>query len=78
MEETNQHKPLLLESQGDVVVGKESQEEEDKQHRTFKPLFLESQEDIFVDEEESKTRRAPIRKVRFGLIAFFAIATAVV
>eukprot|EP00980_Cylindrotheca_fusiformis_P017070 scaffold5235_cov121-Cylindrotheca_fusiformis.AAC.1 len=73
MEETDQqHKPLLLESQKDAVVEHASQEEADKQHRTFQPMFLESQEDIFVDE------RAPIGKVRFGLIALLVLAIAAV
>eukprot|EP00980_Cylindrotheca_fusiformis_P001721 scaffold394_cov144-Cylindrotheca_fusiformis.AAC.2 len=47
-----------------------------------KPLLPEPQEDVFVDEaspeEEDKQCGAPSRKVRFGLVAFFSIATAVV
>eukprot|EP00980_Cylindrotheca_fusiformis_P008379 scaffold1772_cov80-Cylindrotheca_fusiformis.AAC.7 len=78
MEETDQHKPLLLESQGDAVFGRASPEEEDKHRsRTFKPLFLESQEDVFVDEEESKQRGAPIRKVWFGLMALVLAIAAI-
>eukprot|EP00980_Cylindrotheca_fusiformis_P001040 scaffold284_cov150-Cylindrotheca_fusiformis.AAC.1 len=53
MEETDLHKPLLLESQGDANVEKALEEEEDKQ-------------------------RSGLKKAWFGLIAFFAIATAVV
>eukprot|EP00980_Cylindrotheca_fusiformis_P025561 scaffold14073_cov91-Cylindrotheca_fusiformis.AAC.1 len=82
MEETDQqHKPLLLESQKDAVVEQASQEEADKQHRTFKPMSLESEEDIFVDEasiEKSKQCGAPIGKVRFGLIALVLAIAAVI
>eukprot|EP00980_Cylindrotheca_fusiformis_P019293 scaffold6614_cov88-Cylindrotheca_fusiformis.AAC.4 len=82
MEETDLHNPLLLESQKDAVVEQASQEEADKQHRTFQPMFLESQEGVIVEEasiEKSKQRGAPIGKVRFGLIALvLAIAAAVI
>eukprot|EP00980_Cylindrotheca_fusiformis_P000732 scaffold174_cov98-Cylindrotheca_fusiformis.AAC.1 len=69
--EDQQHEPLLLESQKDAVVEHASQEEADKQHRTFQPMFLESREDT---ERVRKSRTRAVAVLASGVVSIMSVA----